>query len=76
MLSHDDAQEAISGMSDAQIRRVPVLNEAGCCVGTVSQADIARKLNNEVGEGVEQVSQPTPPRRTRPRPAATALDSQ
>lgn len=59
MLSHDDAQEAISGMSDAQIRRVPVLDEAGCCVGTVSQADIARKLNNEVGEGVEQVSQPT-----------------
>jgi CBS domain-containing protein len=33
--------EVIAIMEDHQIRRVPVVDESGCCTGIISQADIA-----------------------------------
>lgn len=43
-----------------QIRRVPVVDGEGKCIGIVSQADIARHASKtETAEVVQRVSQPT-----------------
>ena len=45
-----------------QIRRVPVVDEAGACCGIVSQADIARHApKRETAKVVQKVSEPGPP---------------
>jgi CBS domain-containing protein len=55
----DDVQTALRSMSDFQVRRIPVVDEAGRLCGIVSQADLARRLDErQVGEVVEDVSQP------------------
>jgi CBS domain-containing protein len=42
-----------------QIRRAPVVDEAGRCCGVVAQADIARSASQHVaGEVVQEVSRP------------------
>ena len=41
-------------MEANQIRRIPVVDQSGCCCGIVSQADLARKSTGIV----ERVSQP------------------
>ena len=51
-------------MTERQVRRVPVVDEAGCCVGIIAQADIARAADaelsdREVGRVVERISGPT-----------------
>lgn len=59
----DDVAEATATMADTQVRRVPVVDGQGCCVGMVAQADIARSDNavpaGDVGEIVERISEPT-----------------
>ena len=55
----DDAQEAMQVMTEAQVRGVPVVDEAGCWVGLVSQTDTARKLDDHLGDVVEGVSEST-----------------
>ncbi|PYQ44361.1 MAG: hypothetical protein DMF77_07360, partial [Acidobacteria bacterium] len=43
-----------------QIRRVPVVDHTGRCIGMVSQADIARHApKHEAAEVLKQVSQPS-----------------
>lgn len=42
-----------------QIRRVPVVDEAGRCCGIIAQADIAQKMDQMAAEVVRQVSQPS-----------------
>jgi CBS domain-containing protein len=46
-------------MEEKQIRRVPVVDEAGRCAGIVSQADIARHASKRATAGmVQRVSEP------------------
>jgi CBS domain-containing protein len=56
--SFDDCCNALEGN---QIRRVPVVDEAGRCVGIVSVADIARGASGRTtAEVVQRVSRPSP----------------
>lgn len=60
----DDVKDIERVMSDRQVRRVPIVDREGCCIGMVSQADLARAedrglSDREVGRLVEKVSEPT-----------------
>ena len=50
-------------MVDLQVRRVPVIDEDGCCVGIIAQADLALEdrgtSDEQVGQVVERISEPT-----------------
>jgi CBS domain-containing protein len=58
----DDVAAVEQIMMQAQVRRVPVVDDRGNCVGMIAQADLA--LNNraasesEVGRVVERISEP------------------
>ena len=52
--------EVMSTMEKHQIRRVPVVDDTGCCAGIVAQADIAWNGDHEeVAELVRDVSRET-----------------
>ena len=58
---HQDTSldEICQTMEQRQVRRIPVLDDGDCCVGMISQADIARKSpENVTAEVVKEVSQP------------------
>ena len=61
--TNDDVSEVEQIMAERQVRRVPVVDGRGCCVGIVAQADLARKdrgaSDREVGRVVERISEPT-----------------
>src|SRR5262245_6988405 len=51
--------EVIATMQQHQIRRVPVVDEGGCCAGIIAQADIVAKSPTTKGaELVREVSRP------------------
>lgn len=53
-----DIEDCYELMSERQIRRLPVVDKNGRCVGIVAQADIARSCPpHKAGEVVRQVSQ-------------------
>lgn len=53
----DPIEKVLSTMESHQIRRVPVVDERGCCMGIISQADIARdESSSEIAELVREVS--------------------
>lgn len=52
------AEECANLMERNMIRRIPVVDENGCCCGIVSQADFANKTDGLVDELVREVSQP------------------
>lgn len=67
-----EVEEVERVMAERQVRRVPVIDTQGCCVGMVAQADLARRedrgvSDREVGRVVERISEPTgvPRRNTR-----------
>jgi CBS domain-containing protein len=50
----------VSTMEDHQIRRVPVVDERGCCAGIIAQADIAASGGaHDVAQLVREVSRET-----------------
>lgn len=57
VLADTTLDEIVAVMEENQIRRVPVVDAAGCCCGIVSQADVAMVAReSEVGEMVREVS--------------------
>ena len=50
--------EAIRLMGDRQVRRVPIINEAGALVGIIAMADIALETEDEreIAETLEEIS--------------------
>lgn len=57
--SDQSIEDCCETMEKHQIRRVPVTDTAGRCVGIVSQADIARRVSQRAaGEVVHDVSKP------------------
>jgi CBS domain-containing protein len=59
-------------MSDRQVRRVVIVDDAQCCVGIIAQADLARAADRgrevterEVARVVERISEPAPASRER-----------
>jgi CBS domain-containing protein len=47
-------------MEENMIRRVPVVDQNGCCCGIVSQADLAGKTDGSMlDELLREISQPT-----------------
>jgi CBS domain-containing protein len=47
-------------MAERQVRRVPVVDQQGCCVGVVAQADLARSVPaRELAKTVEKISEPS-----------------
>lgn len=51
--------ECLRLMEQNMIRRIPVVDDVGFCIGIVSQADIANKGSEEIAEVVKYISQPT-----------------
>jgi CBS domain-containing protein len=56
----EPVERVVSTMEKHQIRRVPVVDEHGCCAGIIAQADLAwAEALPEVGELVREVSRET-----------------
>ncbi len=50
-------EEVVATMEDHQIRRVPVVDDRGCCAGIIAQADVASTgPEHKVAELVREVS--------------------
>ena len=56
----DDLKAVEELMADLQVRRVPVVDEDGCCIGIIAQADLALEdgeSDGVVGHVVEKISE-------------------
>jgi CBS domain-containing protein len=56
----DDLETIERLMADLQVRRVPIVDENGCCVGIVAQADVALEedADDAISLVVERISEP------------------
>lgn len=53
----DDLEKCEQAMQQHRVRRMPVVDSEGCCIGIVSQADLARKAKpEEVSKTVAEIS--------------------
>jgi predicted transcriptional regulator len=63
--TEDDVREVEQVMVERQVRRVPIVDGAGACVGIVAQADLARNSGGralskrDLARVVERLSEPT-----------------
>jgi len=62
----DDLRDVEQKMAELQVRRIPIVDDAGRCIGIISQADIAvaaikdnSVTEREIALVVEQISQPS-----------------
>jgi CBS domain-containing protein/osmotically-inducible protein OsmY len=56
----DDVERALHSMTERKVRRIPIVDQNGKLVGIISQADAARKLDEEeTGEVVREISEPS-----------------
>jgi len=62
----DDLRDVERMMANLQVRRIPIVDSAGRCVGIIAQADIARAAGRdntvterEIALVVEQISEPS-----------------
>lgn len=55
----DDLRDAMTLMSQHQVRRIPILDKNGRLAGIIAQADIATRTEHkkELGEVVEEISE-------------------
>jgi CBS domain-containing protein len=60
----EDVRHAVGYMAERQVRRMPIVDAEGRLRGIISQADVARRVNQDkaTGEMVEAISQPAVPR--------------
>jgi CBS domain-containing protein len=50
-------REVVSTMQHHQVRRVPVVDASGCCIGIISQADVASVARSgQLGELLREIS--------------------
>jgi CBS domain-containing protein len=57
VLADTPLDDVISTMEDHQIRRLPVVDEDGCCTGIISQADVAAvEPARKTGEMLSEIS--------------------
>lgn len=54
----DDVQNAMKAMAQYQLRRIPVVDNAGMLVGIISQADVATRVNEpkKTAEVIKEIS--------------------
>jgi len=57
---NDDVSKAVRLMSERQVRRMPIVDDAGRLTGIIAQADVATRVNRDetTGELVEAISEP------------------
>ncbi len=63
-VADDDVRTIERLMSERQVRRIPIVDDGGGCIGIVAQADLARAegrgvSEDEVGRVIERVSEPS-----------------
>ncbi|MGH7469284.1 MAG: CBS domain-containing protein [Longimicrobiales bacterium] len=70
--SDSDLGELEQLMADHQLRRIPIVDDSGACIGIVAQADLARAAersseitNDELARVVERISEPSRDRNVR-----------
>ena len=75
----DDVRDVANVMADRQVRRIPIVDADGGCVGIVAQADLARAASDgtrvsehEVAIVVERISEPRAESTRGGSPAASA----
>ena len=55
----DNVKDVMRAMSDAQVRRIPIVDDGGMVVGIVSQADVVLEADGrKVEKAIEAISQP------------------
>lgn len=57
-------QDVLDQMADVQIRRIPVLDDAGQIIGIVSLGDVATKDSADIDRALDDISSPSEPDRS------------
>jgi CBS domain-containing protein len=79
----DDLRDVEQKMAELQVRRIPIVDAGGRCLGIISQADIARAASSadgsvteqEIALVVEQISQPAGRGRSRSETPVTETEA-
>lgn len=62
MREDSSVEECLDAMSQARVRRLPIIDVDGCCIGTVAQADLAKNAPaRDAASLMSQISQTDSP---------------